>query len=194
MNPQLWSWILTAIGLAGFFLAGRKVWWCWYVNIANQIVWLAYSLVTHQYGFLVGTAAYSIVFTKNAISWTKEHRAKRIDTSKPIGQFTGVSVGPIGIEAQGRLDLSTAEGRMVWQELTKEAPMVMPDRPIEDESIILLEHRCQETTEYKGVEYQCMRLAHNTKVFPHGVFIAADTMVQITWDEFGQEIIEDVCG
>jgi hypothetical protein len=73
---EWWSWALTVIGLAGFFLAGKKIWWAWYVNIANQGVWLAYALVTEQWGFLVGVVAYTIVFTKNAISWTKEHKGK----------------------------------------------------------------------------------------------------------------------
>lgn len=73
MVDQWWSWILSIIGLAGFFLAGKKVWWCWYVNIANQVLWTVYALVTEQWGFLAATAAYTFVFTKNAISWTREH-------------------------------------------------------------------------------------------------------------------------
>lgn len=70
---QYWSWILTAIGLAGFFLAGKKIWWAWYINILNQVVWVAYALVTDQLGFLVGAAAYTFVFVKNAYAWTREH-------------------------------------------------------------------------------------------------------------------------
>lgn len=102
MDGQLWSWILTAIGLAGFFLAGKKVWWSWYINIGNQAVWLAYALTTKQYGFIVGTIAYSIVFTKNAIEWTREHKIKTLDeiTHQPIGRITdimesidGISIG-----------------------------------------------------------------------------------------------------
>lgn len=71
---QIWSWVLTIIGLIGFYLAGRKVWWCWYVNIANQILWATYSFVTEQWGFLVGVFAYTAIFTKNAIEWTKDHK------------------------------------------------------------------------------------------------------------------------
>ena len=40
-----WSWLLTAVGLTCFWLAGRKVWWAWYVGIAGQALWLAYSRV-----------------------------------------------------------------------------------------------------------------------------------------------------
>lgn len=74
MNNQIWSWVLSVIGLAGFFLSGKKIWWAWYVNIANQAIWLAYSIVTEQWGFLVATVAYFVVFTKNAIAWTVEHK------------------------------------------------------------------------------------------------------------------------
>lgn len=76
MDNQIWSWLLTIVGLAGFILAGRKIWWCWYINIACQALWFTYAIVTEQYGFIVASIAYTIVFTKNAISWTKDHRQK----------------------------------------------------------------------------------------------------------------------
>lgn len=74
MSSQWWSWILTAVGLFGFYVAGKKIWWSWYVNIANQFIWFAYATLTQQWGFLVGTFAYLFIFTKNAIQWTREHR------------------------------------------------------------------------------------------------------------------------
>lgn len=77
MNNQYWSWLLGAVGLVGFILAGRRVWWAWYVNIANQILWLAYSLITDQPGFLVATFAYTYVFVGNAIRWTRMHNAEK---------------------------------------------------------------------------------------------------------------------
>jgi threonine/homoserine efflux transporter RhtA len=70
---QWWSWALSAVGVAGFILAGRKIWWAWYVNIGNQALWLTYSLLTEQYGFLVATVVYTVVFAKNAATWTREH-------------------------------------------------------------------------------------------------------------------------
>jgi hypothetical protein len=76
-----WSWLLTAVGLSGFVLARKKVWWCWFINIACQFLWLAYSLITEQWGFLVATVVYFVVFSMNAYTWTKEEFAtrKRID-------------------------------------------------------------------------------------------------------------------
>ena len=69
---ELWSWTLTAVGLTCFVLAGRKVWWAWYVGIAGQALWLAYSLATAQWGFLAGVVAYTAVYAKNAHTWTRE--------------------------------------------------------------------------------------------------------------------------
>ena len=77
MSDQLWSWALTLIGVSGFWLAGRKVWWCWYINIANQILWTTYALVTQQWGFLIGVPIYLSVFVPNAIRWTREHHASK---------------------------------------------------------------------------------------------------------------------
>lgn len=79
MSNELWSWILSVVGITGFVLAGRKVWWSWYVNLGCQILWFTYAIVTQQYGFIFAALAYSVVFTQNAVKWTKEHRAKEKD-------------------------------------------------------------------------------------------------------------------
>lgn len=70
-----WSWLLTLVGVTGFWLAGNKVWWCWYINVACQALWAAYSIVTEQWGFLAACVIYSVTFTRNAIRSTREHRA-----------------------------------------------------------------------------------------------------------------------
>jgi hypothetical protein len=75
---QVWSYVVTAIGILGFYLAGRKIWWAWYVNIFNQILWTMYAVVTQQWGFLLGAVFYTAVFTKNAVGWTRE-RHKQVN-------------------------------------------------------------------------------------------------------------------
>lgn len=74
---EWWSWALGLIGVAGFLLAGKKVWWAWYVNIGAQFLWATYAVVTDQLGFLISSAVYFWVFTKNAAAWTREHREER---------------------------------------------------------------------------------------------------------------------
>ena len=69
-----WSWVLTAVGVTGFVLAGKKIWWAWYINIGCQALWVTYAIVTEQWGFIVASAVYTVVFTRNALAWTREHR------------------------------------------------------------------------------------------------------------------------
>lgn len=65
-----WDYILSAIGLTGFFLAGKKLWWSWYINILNQVFWAIYSITTEQWGFMIATAIYFVLFSRNAYLWT----------------------------------------------------------------------------------------------------------------------------
>lgn len=65
MNPQIWSWILTAVGVTGLYLAGRRSPWGWGIGIAAQVLWLAYAISTEQWGFLVSVAAYGWVNVTN---------------------------------------------------------------------------------------------------------------------------------
>lgn len=73
-DGQWWSWLLTVVGLAGLILAGRRVWWAWYINLGCQALWMAYAIVTEQYGFIVAALAYSVVFFRNAVAWTRERK------------------------------------------------------------------------------------------------------------------------
>lgn len=76
MSVEL-AWLVTIIGLVGFWLAGNKVWWAWYVNVANQVLWVIFALVSGYYAFLLGASFYTFVFVKNAIQWTREHLEKK---------------------------------------------------------------------------------------------------------------------
>lgn len=69
-------WVVSIVGIIGFYLAGKKVWWAWYVNLANQALWLVYSITTQQWGFLLATLFYVGVFSKNAHTWTVERFGK----------------------------------------------------------------------------------------------------------------------
>lgn len=71
-----WSWVLTTIGITGYILIGRKVWWAWYVNIGVQVLWIIYAIQTKQYGFIVSAVMYAIVFATNARKWTNDRESK----------------------------------------------------------------------------------------------------------------------
>jgi hypothetical protein len=97
-NGQILSWIVGAVGLIGFYFAGKRVWWSWYINILCQGLWISYALVTGQPAFLVTAAVYSVIFGLNAYKWTKEHlNVKRIlkemtDNKSGTAMFKGVEL------------------------------------------------------------------------------------------------------
>ena len=74
----VWSWVLTVVGVTCFLLAGRRVWWAWYVGLASQVLWLAYSVATAQWGFLAGVVVYSWTYAVNAARWTRERRVSTL--------------------------------------------------------------------------------------------------------------------
>lgn len=69
---QLWSWILTAVGVTGLYIAGRKSWVGWAIGLCAQVLWVAYALSTRQFGFLVSAGAYGWVYAKNLRAWRKQ--------------------------------------------------------------------------------------------------------------------------
>lgn len=76
---EISAYVVTLVGCFGFWLGGKKIWWSWYVNIANQLFWVVFALASGYEIFLIGTLFYSITFIRNAYLWTKEH----FDAKKP---------------------------------------------------------------------------------------------------------------
>lgn len=71
----MWSYLLTAVGVVGLLLAGRKNLWGWAICIGSQGLWAAYAVTTHQLGFLISSGIYSAVYGKNFVAWRKERTA-----------------------------------------------------------------------------------------------------------------------
>lgn len=66
---MLWSYTLAAVGIVGIWLAGRKSLWGWAVGFGAQALWIAYALVTDQYGFIVSALAYAAIYARNWWKW-----------------------------------------------------------------------------------------------------------------------------
>ncbi len=73
MNP-LWSWALTAVGVLGIYLAGKKNKAGWAVGIGAQGLWLVYAITTRQWGFVVSVAVYGSVYCRNWLAWRRDEQ------------------------------------------------------------------------------------------------------------------------
>lgn len=71
-----WSWLLTAVGIAGLLLAGSKKKVGWALGLGAQGLWIAYALATEQHGFLFSALAYGSVYLRNWLRWHREAHPK----------------------------------------------------------------------------------------------------------------------
>jgi hypothetical protein len=69
---QWWSWILTAAGVTGLWLAGSSKKAGWALGIGAQALWISYSIATRQWGFLASAFAYGTVYTRNWLRWRRD--------------------------------------------------------------------------------------------------------------------------
>lgn len=68
----MWSWILAAVGVTGIFFVGRKTIWGWLILVVNECLWIAYAIITKQYGFIVAAIAYMIVYIRSFLHWRRD--------------------------------------------------------------------------------------------------------------------------
>lgn len=66
-----WSWILTAFGVVGLILAGRRKWQGWAIGLVTQVFWLWFAVASGQWGFIVSAIAYGIAYSINIWKWRK---------------------------------------------------------------------------------------------------------------------------
>jgi hypothetical protein len=64
-------WILSAVSCVMLWLMGNKSRWGPAFGIFNQVLWVAYVLVTRQWGFLPGVIAYTVIHIRNLWRWTQ---------------------------------------------------------------------------------------------------------------------------
>ena len=69
---MMWSWVLAVVGVIGIYFVGRKTIWGWIVLLFNEVLWIAYAVITEQYGFIFSAIAYGVVYVKSYRHWKRE--------------------------------------------------------------------------------------------------------------------------
>lgn len=62
-------YLLSALTIYTMFLAGNKRKGAWLVGLANQLLWLAWIILTHSWGLIPMNLALWVVYTRNYIKW-----------------------------------------------------------------------------------------------------------------------------
>lgn len=76
-DSQLWSWIVTIVGVIGWYFVGKKYWWAWFIGLGAQVLWAIYATVSQQPAFYISVVLYTTIYGKNLWSWWKEDRRKK---------------------------------------------------------------------------------------------------------------------
>jgi hypothetical protein len=61
--PQYWPWLLTSLQVLSLWAAGGRRWWGWLLGASVQPPWIAYAILTGQWGFIPGCAISAAVQT-----------------------------------------------------------------------------------------------------------------------------------
>lgn len=76
MPEQLWSWSLALIGVTGLYLVTRRNWRGYLIGVLVQLLWIAYAIITRQWGFIVSALVYGFVNSLGLYGWRKEEKEK----------------------------------------------------------------------------------------------------------------------
>lgn len=83
MAEWWWSWLLAGIGITGLWLAGNHRSLGWRIGLAVQALWIAYAVVSAQWGFIASAVAYGFVNARNLAKWRREKFGDRPEETKP---------------------------------------------------------------------------------------------------------------
>jgi hypothetical protein len=64
--------ILSIISMIGLFLAGRKVWWAWFLPAGVQLFWIVLTAQTNPPEFVFASLMLLLVYSFNAFTWVKD--------------------------------------------------------------------------------------------------------------------------
>lgn len=81
---MIWSFVLSAIGILGIFLAGKKNKLGWAIGLGAQVLWIVFAITTAQYGFILAAIAYGTIYLKNWLSWNKDDKLTSEDKTPKI--------------------------------------------------------------------------------------------------------------
>lgn len=61
----MWSYVLSAVGITGLYLAGSRKRVGWLVGLGAQLLWITYAIATDQHGFILASLCYGWVYARN---------------------------------------------------------------------------------------------------------------------------------
>jgi nicotinamide riboside transporter PnuC len=79
---SLFDYILTLFGVTALWLTLRGNPWGYAVGLTTQTLWLTYSLVTREWGFLGSCFIYTAVYLINLSRWYRLRTKRAAETTE----------------------------------------------------------------------------------------------------------------
>lgn len=70
-------WVMSASTLYMTFLQGRKTWKAWLVGLANQVLWLWFTISTQTWGLLPLNVGLWFLYVRNLFIWYDDEKMLR---------------------------------------------------------------------------------------------------------------------
>jgi hypothetical protein len=71
----IWSVALGIAGITGQYIIGKKSSKGYIVGMATQIMWFAFAVQTKQYGFIMLSGMYFVIYFKSWKQWRLDEKA-----------------------------------------------------------------------------------------------------------------------
>ncbi len=86
--PQYWPWLLTGLQVLSLWAAGDRRWWGWLLGASVQPPWIAYAILTGQWGFIPGCAISAAIQTYSYVRKPRETVPRRAGIPVRISSST----------------------------------------------------------------------------------------------------------
>ena len=71
-EPFIWSVALGIAGLTGQYIIGKKSHKGYVVGMLTQVLWFIFAIQTKQYGFILLSGSYFLIYWKSWRAWRKD--------------------------------------------------------------------------------------------------------------------------
>jgi hypothetical protein len=76
---ELWvPWVLATGNVGSAYLSGKRNKWGWALLVFTQLLFVAYAIITGQYGFLLQNVVMATIGVVNYVKWMREDKATAV--------------------------------------------------------------------------------------------------------------------
>jgi hypothetical protein len=131
------SWVLTILGIVGMLGAARSLPWGWLVAFTAQPMWIVYSLLSKQWGFIPGCFIYAVVdvigfrraLVHPAVPMVTASRQPATSSDEPLWLHLGAEGPQLSLVEPGMRSIDVSFGRdqpsrSIWKENSKCASLL----------------------------------------------------------------------